>query len=155
MSYKIKKLQLDKAKELGVQILPSDNPNKKVDVFIEGKKIVSIGANKSKIKGKPMMDYASYLKSDPTKAEQRRKNYIERHSKEPKIDKKTGRPSKSFYSDEILWGKKKDTINKGVIKNLNKLKKEVKEKIARKKLAEKDLTPAMKRALKPKKKPKK
>ena len=154
MSYKIKKLQRDKAKELGVSILPSKNPNKKVDVFISNTKIASIGANKSSVKGKPMMDYATYKQDQPAIAEKRRKNYIERHSKEPKTDDK-GRPSKSFYSDEILWGKKGDTINKGVIKNLNKLKKQIKEKEKKKKEAEKEFTPAMRRALKPKKKPKK
>ena len=125
MSYKIKKLQRDKASELGLTIKPSTNPNKKLDVFIDKKRVASIGANISTIKGKPMMDYATYLKEDKKKAEYRRENYIKRHSKEPKIDNK-GRPSKSFYSDEILWGKKKDNINN--TKPLQKYKKVVKDK---------------------------
>ena len=110
MSYKIKPLQYAKAKELGVNIAPSKNPNKKVDVFIGDKKVASIGANKSSVKGKPMMDYATYLKEEPAIAEKRRENYIKRHSKEKKINE-DGEFTKSFYSDEILWGKKKDDVN--------------------------------------------
>ena len=110
MPYKIKQLQKDKAKELGVTIAPSQNPEKKLDVFIGEKKVASIGANKSMIKGKPMMDYASYKIEKPTIAERRRENYIKRHSKEPKRDSK-GKFTKSFYSDELLWGKKGDNIN--------------------------------------------
>ena len=132
MSYRIKKLQSDKAKELGLTIKPSSNPNKKVDVFFQDKKLASIGANKSAVKGKPMMDYASYKLDKPKIAELRRENYIKRHSKEPKTDDK-GKPTKSFYSDEILWGKRNDNINS--IKPLTKLKKKI---IADKKKKEKE-----------------
>ena len=104
--YKVKKLQIDKAKELGVQIRPSTNKKKKLDVFIKGKKQYSIGAN-------GMNDYASYLqRKDISKeeAEAKRLNYIQRHSKEPKMDK-DGEFTKSLYADELLWGKRKDNIN--------------------------------------------
>ena len=110
MSYKIKKLQLQKAKELGVIIKPSTNKNKKIDVYIGDKVVARIGANISMIKGKPMNDYATYLTTDPSIAESRRINYIKRHSKEPKIDN-DGKFTKSFYSDEILWGQKGKDVN--------------------------------------------
>ena len=124
--YKVKKLQIEKAKELGVQIKASTNKKKKLDVFIAGKKIYSIGANGAK-------DYATYLedKNTPTvEAEARRKNYIQRHSKEPKIDDE-GLFTKSLYADEILWGKKKDNINNEArrkSKVVNTITKEVKAK---------------------------
>ena len=120
--YKVKKLQIDKAKELGVQIKPSTNKRKKLDVFIAGKKIYSIGAN-------GMNDYASYLedKNVPkAEAEKKRINYIQRHSKEPKIDK-DGEFTKSFYSDEILWGKRKNNINDEVRRKTRVIKKITKE----------------------------
>ena len=129
--YKIKKLQLDKAKELGVQIAPSTNRQKKVDIFLKGKKLYSIGAN-------GMNDYATYLedKSVPkSEAEKRRINYIQRHSKEPKIDDE-GNFTKSFYADEILWGKRKDNINteiKRKDKVFKRIEKEIKKKEDKKK----------------------
>ena len=120
MSYKIKKLQLEKAKELGVNIKPSTNPNKKVDVFVGTKKLASIGANKSAVKGKPMGDYATYVIQEPKIAELRREGYIKRHSKEPKRDKDTGGFSKSFFSDEIMWSKKNQDVNKSDVKAFSK-----------------------------------
>jgi len=104
--YKVKKLQLDKAKELGVQIKPSTNKKKKLDVFIKGKKQYSIGANGAN-------DYATYLENKnvpKNEAEAKRTNYIARHSKEPKINN-DGEFTKSLYADELLWGKRKDNIN--------------------------------------------
>lgn len=118
--YKIKKLQFEKAKELGVTIRPSTNLNKKIDVFIGLKKVASIGANKSINPAKPMMDYATYLqKGDKSLAEQRRTNYINRHSKEPKVDD-DGDPTKSFYADEILWGKRGENVNRKGVAELRK-----------------------------------
>ena len=118
--YKIKKLQFEKAKELGVTIRPSTNLNKKIDVFIGLKKVASIGANKSINPAKPMMDYATYLqKGDKSLAEQRRTNYINRHSKEPKVDD-DGDATKSFYDDEILWGKRGENVNRKGVAELRK-----------------------------------
>lgn len=110
-NYKIKKLQIDKANELGVKIRPSTNKNKKVDVYIRDKKIYSIG-------GAGYNDYATYIKDKNVSkedAEKRRISYIARHSKEPKIDK-DGEFTKSLYADEILWGKRKDNINSSEIR---------------------------------------
>ena len=88
MSYKIKQLQKDKARELGVTIAPSKNPEKKIDVFIGDKKVASIGANKSMVKGKPMIDYATYkikafkkYRNEVLKKEQEKKKKKEKAKK--------------------------------------------------------------------------
>ena len=94
--YKIKDLQLQKAKKLNVTIKPSTNKKKKVDVYNkDGKKIASIGATGYK-------DYATYLTILPKKeADKKRKNYLARHSKEPKM--KDGKRTNSYWADKILW----------------------------------------------------
>ena len=96
MSYKIKPLQIKKAKSLNLTIKPSSNKKKKLDVFnSKGEKVGSIGAL-------GYMDYASYIQRDGLKiANEKRKNYLKRHSKEPKI--KNGKRTNSYYSDKILW----------------------------------------------------
>lgn len=94
--YDIKPLQVSKAKKLGLTIKPSSNKKKKVDVFNkEGKKLASIGAI-------GYMDYASYIqKLGKTDALKKRKAYLARHAKEPKM--KDGKRTPSFYADKILW----------------------------------------------------
>tara|TARA_R110002073_G_scaffold54882_1_gene141046 strand:+ start:262 stop:555 length:294 start_codon:yes stop_codon:yes gene_type:complete len=96
MSYKIKPLQIKKAKSLNLTIKPSKNKKKKVDVFnSKGEKVGSVGAL-------GYMDYASYIEKDGlTKANEKRKNYLKRHAKEPKM--KDGKRTNSFYADAILW----------------------------------------------------
>jgi len=96
MSYSIKPLQRKKAQTIGVTIKPSTNKKKKLDVFNkEGKKVGSIGAL-------GYMDYASYILRDGKKeADKKRKNYLKRHSKEPKM--KNGKRTNSYYADKILW----------------------------------------------------
>jgi hypothetical protein len=80
------------AKKLGVEIRPSTNKNKKLDVFKDDKKISSIGAI-------GYSDYGTYLKTDGlAKANERRINYKLRHNKDRKV-----RGSPGFYSDRILW----------------------------------------------------
>ena len=95
MSYKIKPLQRSKAKNLGLTIKPSTNKKKKLDVFKGDDKVGSIGAMGYK-------DYATYIgligKKD---ADVKRKNYLARHSKEPKM--KDGKRTNSYYADKILW----------------------------------------------------
>ena len=101
MSYNIKPLQRKKASNLGLTIKPSTNKKKKLDVFNkEGKKVGSIGAMYPD--GRPYMDYASYILRDGLKiANEKRKNYLKRHSKEPKM--KDGKRTNSYYADKILW----------------------------------------------------
>ena len=96
MSYNIKPLQRQKAKALNLTIKPSSNKKKKLDVFnSKGEKVGSIGAL-------GYMDYASYIQRDGLKiANEKRKNYLKRHSKEPKM--KDGKRTNSYYADKILW----------------------------------------------------
>ena len=92
MPYKIKQLQKDKAKELGVVIAPSKNPEKKIDVFIGDKKVASIG-------NKNYSDYATYRKENGVKyADERKRLYKLRHNKTRQI-----KNSNSYYADKILW----------------------------------------------------
>lgn len=93
--YKIKQIQIDKANKIGVTIKPSENKKKKVDVFKNGLKVGSIGAIGYK-------DYGTYLEELPKKeADKKRKNYLARHSKEPKT--KDGKKTNSYFADKILW----------------------------------------------------
>lgn len=93
--YKILEIQKLKAEKLGVSIKPSSNKKKKIDVFDGDKKIASIGAYGYK-------DFGTYLKDTTLiNALNKRKNYLARHSKEPK--EKDGAKTNSYYADEILW----------------------------------------------------
>ena len=93
--YKIKQIQIDKANKIGVTIKPSENKKKKVDIFKNGLKVGSIGAMGYK-------DYGTYLEELPKKeADKKRKNYLARHSKEPKT--KDGKKTNSYFADKILW----------------------------------------------------
>jgi hypothetical protein len=96
MVYKIKKIQLEKAKLINVTIKSSTSKGKKIDVFDkDGNKLASIGAIGYK-------DFATYLETDGlTVANERRKLYMARHSKEPA--KKDGKFTPSYYAKKILW----------------------------------------------------
>lgn len=90
--YEIKARQKRNAKKLGVEIKPSTNKKKKIDVFKNGKKIASIG-------GAGYSDYATYIKDKGKDfADNRRRLYKIRHEKTRKII-----GSNSYYSDQILW----------------------------------------------------
>lgn len=90
--YEIKARQRANAKKLGVEIKPSTNKNKKIDVFKNGKKIASIG-------GAGYSDYATYIKDKGKDfADNRKRLYKGRHEKTRKII-----GSNSYYSDQILW----------------------------------------------------
>tara|TARA_R110001632_G_scaffold64838_2_gene153953 strand:- start:260 stop:550 length:291 start_codon:yes stop_codon:yes gene_type:complete len=95
MVYTIKKLQYAKASNHNVKIKPSTNKNKKIDVIKNGEKVASIGAIGYK-------DFATYIKEKGLPyARTRRKLYLDRHKKEPKI--KNGKYTPSYWSDKILW----------------------------------------------------
>lgn len=100
-NYILKKLQHEKAKKLGLEVKPSTKKNKKLDVFNKkGEKVASIGGIKKD--GTPYNDYATYIINDGKKeADKKRKNYLKRHSKEPKS--KDGKKTPSYYADKILW----------------------------------------------------
>jgi len=87
--YEITDYTKQKAKELGLIVVPSKTPKKKIDVIKNGEKIASIGAL-------GMGDFRSYLKTHGKKyADERRRLYNIRHKKDTGI---AGRLAK-----ELLW----------------------------------------------------
>lgn len=89
--YRIKDYSFDQAKRLGVEIYPSKNKNKKIDVYKDGEYICSIGDNRYK-------DFPTFFEKDGYKiAFQRRQLYHMRHAK----DDVEGTPG--YYSLRILW----------------------------------------------------
>jgi hypothetical protein len=89
MTYKITDYSYNQAKKLNVDIKPSTNKKKKIDVFKNDKKIASIGAI-------GYLDFPNYLKKDKDLAMERRKLYKQRHKKD--LNSKNG-----FYANKILW----------------------------------------------------
>lgn len=88
--YTITDYTRNQANKLGVQVKPSTNPKKKIDVFKNDKKIASIGA-------KGYMDFPSYVKKDGIEyANERRKLYRARHKKD--LSKGNG-----YWSGKLLW----------------------------------------------------
>ena len=90
--YNITDYSYKQAKALGVDIKPSTNKKKKIDVFKDGEKVASIGAV-------GYNDYPSYIRSHGKEyAEQRRKLYKIRHSKEINVVGSNG-----WYASILLW----------------------------------------------------
>jgi len=90
--YKITEYSKTQAKKLGVEIRPSANKTKKIDVYKNNKKIASIGAI-------GFMDYPSFMKKNGIKhAKSRRKLYKIRHENDRKVKGTAG-----YYADKILW----------------------------------------------------
>ena len=90
--YKISKSVLNRADVLGVQIKPSTNKTKKIDVFKSGLKVASVGALGYK-------DYYTYIDSDGKKyADERRRLYKIRHEKD-----RLKKGSPGYYADKLLW----------------------------------------------------
>ena len=88
--YSITAYTLHKAQMLGVKVLPSTNPKKKIDVFRDGKKIASVGA-------RGMMDFPSYLERDGRiVALKKREAYWKRHHK----DVLSGN---GYWAAHLLW----------------------------------------------------
>lgn len=87
--YQITDYSKRQAKALGVEIKPSTNKKKKIDVFKNGSKIASIGAY-------GMKDYPTYIKEKGRAyADERRHQYYIRHSKDNGVN--------GFYAKKILW----------------------------------------------------
>jgi len=87
--YKIKDYSYKKAKELGVEIKPSTNKNKKIDVIKKGKVIATIGDINYK-------DYPTYIQEKGLSyAKERRRLYNIRHKNDKGIVGK--------YARKILW----------------------------------------------------
>lgn len=89
--YQILPYSYQQAKRLGVFITPSNNSNKKIDVYKNDKKVASIG-------DPDYQDYPHYLQKDKALANQRRKLYHARHKGN---SDKVGSPA--YYSAQILW----------------------------------------------------
>lgn len=89
--YQILPYSYQQAKRLGVFITPSENKNKKVDVYKNSKKVASIGDVN-------YQDYPHYLQKDKALANQRRKLYHIRHKGD---SDKVGTPG--YYASKILW----------------------------------------------------
>lgn len=90
--YRITEYTKEKAKELGVTVRKSSNPQKKIDVFKDGKKVASVG-------GAGYKDYPTYLREDGVKiAEEKRRLYKLRHEKDRKVVGSAG-----WYADRLLW----------------------------------------------------
>ena len=91
-SYQITEYSKKKAKALGVEIKPSTNPKKKIDVFKKGNKLQSIGAT-------GYGDYSTFLKTKGKEyADQRQKLYKQRHAKDIAVVGSAG-----YFAGKILW----------------------------------------------------
>lgn len=90
--YKITPRQKQNAEKLGVQIKPSTNKSKKLDVFKNGIKVASIGAIGYK-------DYSIHLSENGIQyANERRRLYKIRHQND-----RTKSGTAGYYADKILW----------------------------------------------------
>jgi hypothetical protein len=90
--YKITNYSYQQAKKLNVEIKPSSNKKKKIDVFKGDKKIASIG-DMNYINN----DYPTFLKTKGVSyANERRKLYKQRHKKD--LNSKNG-----YFANNILW----------------------------------------------------
>ena len=89
MPYTITSYTKNKAKLENVKIKPSSIKNKKIDVFKDNKKIVSIGdINYS--------DYPTYLKTNGKAfADERKRLYYKRHQKDNRLA--------GHYAKVLLW----------------------------------------------------
>ena len=90
--YKITDYSKKRAQLLGVEIKPSKNKNKKIDVFKNHDKIASIGSITH-------MDYPTYvLTNGKPYADEKKRLYKLRHKKD--INNKNGN---GFWANSILW----------------------------------------------------
>lgn len=89
--YSIKDRTRKNAERIGVTVKKSINPNKKLDVFKDGKKVASVG-------GAGYGDYPTYLLKDKKLAEEKRRAYKARHEKDRKVVGSAG-----WYADKLLW----------------------------------------------------
>ena len=90
MPYKITDYSYNQAKKLNVEIYPSTNKKKKIDVFKNNNKIASIGAI-------GYNDYPTFINSKGLKyANERRRLYkLRSYANNNGIN--------GFYADKILW----------------------------------------------------
>ena len=90
--YNITNYTKQQAKKLNVEVKPSTNKKKKIDVYKNNNKIASIGAI-------GYNDYPTYIEVKGKKyADERRKLYKVRHSKDLKEIGSNG-----YYANKLLW----------------------------------------------------
>lgn len=92
--YEVLPYTLKQAKKLGVMVLPSLRPSKKIDVFDKDmtELLASVGARGYK-------DYPTYLKErGKLYADKRRALYKKRHQKDRVVVGSAG-----WYADKLLW----------------------------------------------------
>lgn len=90
--YEIKEYSKKRAKDLGVEVVPSANSKKKIDVWKDGKRIASIGSIS-------YADYPTYLETKgKAYADIRKKLYAKRHAKDISV-----KGSNGYYAYELLW----------------------------------------------------
>ena len=90
--YQITDYTKQKARELGVDVVNSKNPKKKIDVLKDGKKIASVGSVGYR-------DYPTFINlKGKDFAEQRRSLYRKRHSKDMNVVGSNG-----WYANKLLW----------------------------------------------------
>lgn len=90
--YRIKPYTYKQAKKLHVEVKPSTNKTKKIDVYKNKKKIASVGAY-------GMNDYPTYIMKKGIKyAKTRRRLYKQRHEKDRHIAWSNG-----WLADKLLW----------------------------------------------------
>lgn len=92
MPYSITKYTYRRAKQFGLEVKPSTNKTKKIDVYKKGKKVASVGAY-------GMNDYPTYMKlKGLVYAKSRRRLYRIRHQQDRKQ-----KGSRGWYADKLLW----------------------------------------------------
>jgi hypothetical protein len=89
--YKIRDYSYEQARRLGVEIKPSKDSEKKIDVYKKGERLASIGSM-------GYLDYPSYMEMDKNLAKKKRKAYKARHSKFSSV-----KNSPSYFASQILW----------------------------------------------------
>ena len=83
---------MDNARKLGVKIVPSINPKKKIDVYKNSHKVAEIGAIGYK-------DYSIHIAENGlTYANERIRLYKIRHEKD-----RNKKGTAGYYADKILW----------------------------------------------------
>ncbi len=92
--YPISEYSYRKAKELNVEIKPAQNKHKKIDVFKNGKFIVSIGAKNYK-------DFPQYMEME-AKGEVPKGYALERR-RLYKLRHKYDRGDAGFFANKLLW----------------------------------------------------
>ena len=90
--YHITQYTKNQAKLLGVDVKPSKNKSKKIDVIRNGDVIASVGAI-------GYADYPTYIKTKgKTYADERRRLYKVRHQKDMKKKNSNG-----YFAGKLLW----------------------------------------------------